>query len=82
MSEQNSTLSINEVLLDEAASKLIGNDEVTEFLNAFKKAEEEHINNFLGKDNFNLRSAALCAEAYSVAELMLTIIKESNKEVN
>ncbi len=51
----------------------------TDFLEAFKADEESHIKNFLNPEDpkdFNLRSAALCAEAYSVAQLMLTIIKD------
>lgn len=48
------------------------------FLNAFKDAEEEHIRKALNPEDpkdFNLRSAALCAEAYATADLMVGMIQ-------
>lgn len=51
----------------------------TEFLNAFMAEEEHHIRNSLNPEDqkdFNLRSAALCAEAYAAAQLMLTSIED------
>jgi hypothetical protein len=48
------------------------------FIEAFKSAEEEHIRKALNPEDpkdFNLRSAALCAEAYAAADLMLSTIK-------
>ena len=47
-----------------------------DYLEAFKEAERGHIENFLTEDNFNLRNASLCAEAYSAAELMYKSITE------
>lgn len=49
-----------------------------DYLNAFKDAEEEHIQRALNPEDpkdFNLRSAALCAEAYAAAALMVTSIE-------
>lgn len=49
------------------------------FLEAFKSAEEEHIRKALNPEDpkdFNLRNAALCAEAYAAADLMLTTLNE------
>ena len=49
-----------------------------DFLEAFKVEEEKHIRNALNPEDpkdFNLRSAALCAEAYAAADLMLLTIK-------
>lgn len=49
-----------------------------DYLNAFKGAEEEHIQRALNPEDpkdFNLRSAALCAEAYAAAALMVTSIE-------
>lgn len=51
------------------------------FLEAFKAAEEEHINNALNpKDpkDFNLRQAGLCSEAYAAAHLMQNLISKNN----
>ena len=48
------------------------------YFEAFKSAEEEHIRAALNPEDskeFNLRSAALCAEAYAAADLMLSTIK-------
>jgi len=48
------------------------------FIEAFKSAEEVHIRKALKPEDpndFNLRSAALCAEAYAAADLMLSTIK-------
>lgn len=47
----------------------------TNFLEAFMEAESEHIGKSLSKEDFNLRSASLCAEAYATAQLMLQDIK-------
>lgn len=74
------TLSINEILLDEVSTKLRDNPDVAEFFTVFKTVEEEHVNNFLSKENFNLRAASLCAEAYGVAQLMENIIKNPQPE--
>lgn len=49
-----------------------------DYLNAFKAAEEDHIRKSLNPEDpkdFNLRSAALCAEAYAAAELMVKSIE-------
>ena len=71
-----SDASDSEVRLRNAAKALKDNELVAEFLEAFKADEETHIGKFLSKEDFNLRSAALCAEAYSVAQLMLNTINE------
>ena len=66
-------------LLDDAAKAVRESSEVETFikyLEAFKEAEREHISNFLTEDNFNLRNASLCAEAYSAAELLHKMITE------
>jgi hypothetical protein len=47
-----------------------------DYLEAFKEAEREHIENFLTEGNFNLRNASLCAEAYAAAELLQKLIIE------
>lgn len=64
-----------EELLKEQALGLSDNPKVVEFLTTFMDVEEQHINKFLSKDDFNLRNANLCAEAYSVARLMLNMIE-------
>ena len=49
------------------------------FIEAFKSAEEQHIRDLLNPEDpkdFNLRGAAVCAEAYAGAELMLSFIKD------
>ena len=47
-----------------------------DFLKAFMEAESQHIGKSLSKDNFNLRNASLCAEAYATAQLMLEAIED------
>ena len=66
-------------ILDEAAKAVKESSDkqvFIDYLEAFKGAEREHIENFLTEDNFNLRNASLCAEAYSAAELMYKSITE------
>ena len=67
-------------MLEEAASKVkkTENKQVfIDFLQAFMDEEEQHINKSLSTEDFNLRSASLCAEAYAAASLMKGMIDGS-----
>jgi hypothetical protein len=48
-----------------------------DFLQAFMDKEEVHIREFLSSEKLNLRTAALCAEAYTAALSMKSMIEES-----
>jgi hypothetical protein len=65
----------------EAVKKARNVDVFIKFLDAFKAAEEEHINKALNpKDpkDFNLRQAGLCSEAYAAAHLMEQMITKKD----
>lgn len=66
--------------LEEAAAKVhkTKNKQVfIDYLQAFMDEEETHIRKFLSTEDFNLRSASLCAEAYAAAQLMKSQIEFS-----
>lgn len=67
-------------MLEEAAQKIkeAKNKELfIDFLQAFMDEEEQHINKHLSAEDFNLRTASLCAEAYAAARLMKDMLEES-----
>ena len=67
-------------MLEEATAKVkkAKNKQVfIDFLQAFMDEEEQHIGKHLSAEDFNLRSASLCAEAYAAAHLMKDMIQES-----
>lgn len=67
-------------MLEEAAAKVgkAKNKKVfLDYLDAFMSEEEDHIRKFLSAEDFNIRSASLCAEAYAAAQLMKTQIEAS-----
>ena len=51
-----------------------------DFLEAFKLNESDHIQNCFKDDKWEIRTAALCAEAYSAAQLMIQTISPVNDE--
>lgn len=66
--------------LEEAAAKVkkTKNKQVfIDYLQAFIDEEEEHIRKFLSNEDFNIRAASLCAEAYAAAQLMKNQIEVS-----
>jgi hypothetical protein len=66
--------------LEEAAAKVrkTKNKQVfIDFLQAFMDEEEAHIRKFLSTEDFNIRSASLCAEAYAAGQLMKNTIEAS-----
>jgi hypothetical protein len=50
-----------------------------DYLQAFMDEEETHIRKFLNTEEFNLRAAALCAEAYAAAQLMKSQIEHEKQ---
>lgn len=67
-------------MLEEATEKIkkANNRQLfTDFLQAFMDEEEQHISKHLSTEEFNLRSASLCAEAYAAAHLMKEMIEGS-----
>lgn len=67
--------------LEEAAAKVhkARNKQVfIDYLQAFMDEEETHIRKFLNTEEFNLRSASLCAEAYAAAQLMKSQVEHLN----
>lgn len=51
-----------------------------DFLEAFKLDESSHIQDCFKENNWDIRTAALCAEAYAAAQLMITTISPVNDE--
>ena len=51
-----------------------------DFLEAFKADEASHIQGCFKDDKWDIRTAALCAEAYSAAQLMIESISPVNDE--
>ena len=51
-----------------------------DFLEAFKLDEASHIEHCFKDNQWDIRTAALCAEAYATAELMITTISPVNDE--
>ena len=49
-----------------------------DFLEAFKLDEFSHIKDCFKDDNWDIRTAALCAEAYAAADLMMKTIAPVN----
>ena len=66
--------------LEEAAIKVkkIKNKQVfIDYLQAFMDEEEAHIRKSLSNEDFNIRLAASCAEAFAAAQLMKNQIEAS-----
>ena len=66
--------------LEEAAAKVnkAKNRKVfIDYLDAFMSEEDAHIRKFLSAEDFNIRSASLCSEAYAAAYLMKEQIEAS-----
>jgi hypothetical protein len=51
-----------------------------DFLEAFKADEASHIEDCFKDGKWDIRTAALCAEAYSAAQLMIESISPVNDE--
>lgn len=51
-----------------------------DFLEAFKLDQSSHIQGCFKEDSWNIRTAALCAEAYAAADLMIRTISPVNDE--
>jgi hypothetical protein len=71
-----------EELLEDATLAVKNSTDVNtfvSFLKAFLEAESEHIGRNLSKEHFNLRTAALCAEAYATGQLLLDSIESKTE---
>ncbi len=51
-----------------------------DFLEAFKADESSHIQGCFNDEKWDIRTAALCAEAYATAQLLIQTISPVNDE--